>query len=342
MGKAHRVSRLLEIVTLLQSGGGWKARSLAERFGLSRTRIFDDIRELRAAGVPVQSTRAGYTISPSFFLPSVQLSPQELLALLFPSDLFADGEADHEVLRSARTKLLSCLPEALRDGAAQLMRRTSVVVPTGDLHSDTFDRLRRAVDERRRLVIVYESRTSPVRRLEIDPYGLAFRKHAWYVVAQSVEHGDVRKFRVSRIQSVESTPLHFVVPSDFSVGDAFAGAWYVFSGEAQEIGLWFSARVARFVRERRPLEGQRIQTLSDGSVFYRATVNDLDEVAWWLVQYGEEARVEYPDALADRVIDLARGAIRANAPRRRRPYPETPPAADRVAEPDPDDDPGSP
>ena len=339
VGKSQRVSRLLEIVTLLQSGEGWNAPKLAERFGISRTRIFEDIRALRDAGIPIETARDGYRVAPSFFLPSVKLTPQELLALLFPSELFADGESDHEVLRSARVKLLSCLPTALRGDAEAMLRRTSVVVPTGDLHGELFEQLRHAVAERRRVVIAYGGRTSPERRIDVHPYGLAYRKHAWYLVAHSAEHGEVRKFRVSRIRAVELTPLHFTVPADFAVDEAFRGAWYVFSGPPQEIGLWFSPRVARFVRERRPLPGQRIQTRSDGAILFRATVNSLDEVAWWLVQYGREARVEYPQELAHRVIELARGAIQANtAGRRRRTYPEPDAAEGGVADADDESD----
>ena len=122
VGKSQRVSRLLEIVTLLQSGEGWNAPRLAERFGISRTRIFEDIRALREAGIPIETTRDGYRVAPSFSLPSVKLTPQELMALLFPSELFADGESDHEVLRSARVKLLSCLPAALRGDAEEVLQ----------------------------------------------------------------------------------------------------------------------------------------------------------------------------------------------------------------------------
>ena len=63
----RRVSRLLEIIIALEAGGEWHAANLAERFGVSRTRIFNDIRELREAGVPVRRTRAGYRIDASFF-----------------------------------------------------------------------------------------------------------------------------------------------------------------------------------------------------------------------------------------------------------------------------------
>ena len=156
------------------------------------------------------------------------------------------------------------------------------------------------------------------------------------MVAHSVKHGEVRKFRLSRIESVEATPLHFTVPEGFSVEEHFEGAWYVFGGSPEQIGLRFSHRVARFVRERRPLPGQQIQTLRDGSVFYRATVRNLDEVAWWLMQYGGEASVVYPRELADKVVALARGVLRANGARAGRPYVEAAGEEEgRVAEPPP-------
>jgi proteasome accessory factor B len=339
MGKAARVSRLVEMVTLLQSGGGWRAESLAARFGVSRTRIYHDVRALKEAGIPVRSSHAGYRIESSFFLPSVRLTPREVLALLFPRELFGAGQAGEEVQRSAQEKLLSCLPEPLRPGVEELMARTDVRVPASCPNRRVFEQVRRAVAERQRVAIVYSGRKSDrLRRLEVDPYGLAFRKHAWYLVAHSVSHGEVRKFRVSRIGAVEPTPLHFAVPEDFSVEEQFEGAWYVFGGPPCEIRVRFSPRAARLVRDRAPHPGQQIQALSDGSIYYRAVVRNLDEVAWWLAQYGGDAVVSYPAELREKVIDLASSTLAAygvRVGRRPAPYPAAEDeAGHRVAEPE--------
>ena len=339
MGRTPRVSRLLEMVSLLHGGGGWTAPALAERFGVSRTRVFNDVRALKDAGVPIASSPAGYRIAPSYFLPSVQLTPQEVAALLMPGDVFATGEQGSEVLHSARSKLLSCLPAPLRASATELMERTRVDLPASAVNPAVFEDVRDAVASRRRIAIIYSGRSrEALRRLEVDPYGLAFRKHAWYLVAYSLTHREVRKFRVSRIGAVELTPLHFSVPKDFSLDAVFENSWYVFGGEPQEIGIRFGPAVARLVRERIPHPGQTFQTFSDGTLFYRARVSNLDEVAWWLVQYGAEAEVVYPPALRDREIALALGVLRAQGAlpvRGRRAYPEAPAAAaDLVAEPE--------
>jgi len=326
------------MVTLLQGEEGWTAGALAERFSISRTRVFSDIRALREAGVPIERGASGYCVAASFFLPSVRLTPREVLALLFPVELFSAGEALQALQRSAREKLLSCLPESLREGAEDLLHRTSVVLPTAGPPGAVFENLRSAITDQRRVVFDYEGRTSRKHRVEVDPYGIAYRKHAWYIVGHSVTHGEMRKFRVSRISAVEPTPLHFAVPADFSVEEYFEGAWYVFGGPPREVGLRFSRRIARFVRERPPHPGQQIQTRQDGSIFYRATVNNLDEIAWWLMQYGGEATVVYPQELADKVMGLAEDIVASYATRRgaRRSYSLPPGLADsRVAEPEP-------
>jgi predicted DNA-binding transcriptional regulator YafY len=309
MGKAQRVARLLEMVTLLQSGSGWKAGSLAERFGVSRTRVFNDVQALRQAGIPVRSTSSGYTIAPSFFLPSVRLTPPEVLSLLLSSELFPGGIGE-EVHRSAREKLMLLLPEPLRASAQELMKRMSIALPTAGVDAAVFAALRDAVAARRRVAILYLAREAEdPERLELEPYGVAFRKHAWYLVGYSVTHRGVRTFRVSRVRQVEPLPVRFTVPEDFSLEERFKGAWYVFGGEPQEIDLRFSRHVARLVRERAPHPGQVIQTLSDGSILYRARVRNLDEVAWWLVQYGGEAEALRPAVLREKVVELARGVL---------------------------------
>ena len=314
MARVPRVARLLEIVTLLQAGTGWTAKALAERFGVSRTRVFNDVRVLRQAGIPVERTGSGYVIAPTFFLPSVRLTPREALALLFPRPLFIGLYGNGEMVRTAREKLLSCLPPPLRTSAEKLLASTHVALPAARLDEETFERVREAVVQRRRIAMTYTGRHGGAPRVRhLDPYGIAFRKHAWYVVGHSVEHGEVRKFRVSRIRSAKLTPLCFTVPKDFSLDAVFEGAWYVFGGRPQRVAVRFSPRVAQLVRDRVPMPDQQIQTLANGGILYRATVRNLDEVAWWLVQYGGEAVVLEPRALRRKVIGLASSTLAAYA-----------------------------
>jgi len=310
VAKSHRLSRLLEIVSILQGGRTWNASELAERYDVSRKRLFDDIKAIRGAGIPVRSSRKGYWIDKSFSLPSVKLQPREALALMFPMEQFTCEYAEESVRQSALSKLLTCLKEPLRSSARALLERTNVAVPVSEEDGESFEVFREAVARQKRVQMTYASQESgKTYDMQLDPYALAFRKHAWYVVGHSWRHNAIRTFRISRVRSVELLGLGFTMPDGFSVEERFQGAWYVFSGQPQEIGLKFRPRAARLVRERVSHPGQQIQEFSDGSIYYRARVNSLDEVAWWLVQYGDDAKVVFPPELEDRVVHLARGIV---------------------------------
>ena len=179
MSHAHRTARLVEMLRLFLSETGWNARALAERFGLSEIRIYQDIRALRAGGVPVETTGQGYRLNPAFLLSGARLTRDEMLALLFPSELFDGGEGSAEAGRTARAKLLSCLS------------------PGQPGRFEVLDALREAVWQRRRVRISYRWGSRP-KRWEIDPYAIAFGESGWSVVAHWPAHREVRRFDVAR------------------------------------------------------------------------------------------------------------------------------------------------
>src|SRR3989304_5959037 len=109
-----RTYRLLQLVSLLQSGRPHNATQLAELCEVSRRTIFRDFQVLELAGVPAQSDvqRQGYLISSTFFLPPVNLTLDEALGVLvLASELGSgDGLPFLSSARAAAMKLESSLP----------------------------------------------------------------------------------------------------------------------------------------------------------------------------------------------------------------------------------------
>lgn len=218
MGRPQqRVSRLVELITLVQCGEGWRGRSLARRLGVSRTQIYNDIRVLRAAGVPIRCSPTGYRIHSSYFQPSPQLTAREVLSLLFPFGLFGGNELARAVRRSATDKLISWLPGDVRPTARRLVQRTSLADPPRGSESHVMDEIREAVLTQRRIAIMHwDSDDGMSRRTEIDPYGIVLVDHCWYVVGYSATHNEVREFPIAEIRYTVLTPVHFSVPTGFS------------------------------------------------------------------------------------------------------------------------------
>lgn len=208
-----RVCRLVSILGLVRNGGQWDGHSLALRFSVSRTRIYDDIRLLRRAGFPVQRRARGYYLAPRSLALSEQLTPEELLALLLPLQFFGPASREQEMRLSAASKLADHLPEGMAERLSRLARRSVVVVDLPDCYCSCVAELRRAIVEERRVVITYGAGPSYLRRRsEFDPHGFAMAGGPWFLWGYSVPHRGPRKIRLGRVLAVRRTPLHFTAP----------------------------------------------------------------------------------------------------------------------------------
>jgi len=319
--RKKRLSRLLEMILLIQSRPDWRPGKLAEHFSISETRIYQDIKELVAAGIPIYFAQGGYKIAGDFVLRSAELTADEILDLLYPDYLFAEGGPPKPSQSLLEAKMALCLPESIRKRGA--LDRGRVRVTSGTMKGPQFRRLHDAVGERRRIRIKYASRSSSrTTEREIDPYALVFRRHSWYLIGWCHTRRDVRKFKISRILSVMFTQIRFPEPKGFSLEEYTRGWWEVFGGEPVNVAVRFSRRVADLIHERPPREGQSIQELPGGDVIYRVNVRGVDEISWWIMQYGPDAEVLEPKELRDRVRDNAERMVtlygRKASPERRR------------------------
>jgi predicted DNA-binding transcriptional regulator YafY len=306
MKRKKRLTRLLEIVLLLQGRPDWRPKALAEHFGVSQTRIYQDIRELVSAGVPVYFCGDGYKLGDGFSLGPTSLTADEILALLYPGYLFSPEDGPTNVQSLLQAKLTSCLPPSLRGR----FHASRVKVPSGTARGPRFRRLHEAVTERRRLRITYASRASgKTTEREIDPYALIFRRHSWYLIAKCHRRREVRKFRVDRIRSVASTPARFPEPEQFSLEEYTRGWWEVYGGEPVNVAVRFSRRVADLIRGHAPRPGQTIQELPGGEIIYRVEVRGVLEISWWIMQYGPDAEVLEPKELREMVRDNAKRMV---------------------------------
>ena len=337
MARKKRLTRLLEMVLLIQSQPDWRPGALSKHFGVSETRIYQDIKELVAAGVPIYFARGGYKIAGDFVLRSAELTGDEILDLLYPDFLFSgvDGHRSSQALLEAKMAL--CMPDFLRSGAGSRLRDGRIRVTSSTPRGPQFRRLHDAVSERRRIKIRYASRaSSKTTEREIDPYALVFRKHSWYLIGKCHSRQEVRKFKMVRILSVMFTQLRFPEPKGFSLSEYTHGWWEVFGGEPVNIAVRFKRKIAGLIRERPPRPGQTLQELAGGDVIYRVNVRGIREISWWIMQYGPDAEALEPEELRELMKDNAAKMMKIYERR-----PHRMPRASKVAETSADYRPGA-
>lgn len=136
----------------------------------------------------------------------------------------------------------------------------------------------------------------------LRPYHLVHAEGRWYVLAHSVERGDVRIFRIDRMLEAELGAGAFDVPPGFDPAKYVAQGGRLFVAEDDvEVAVRYSRRIARWIEERVACKRRE-----DGSVVVRHRVADARWIVRHVLQYGADAEVLEPAEVRGLVREAAR------------------------------------
>ncbi len=216
-----RASRLVNLLLLLQTRGGLTAGQLAAELEVSVRTVYRDVEALSEAGVPVYAERGphgGVRLVDGYRTRLTGLNEGEAQAL-FLSGL--PGPAAElglgTVVAAARLKVLAALPPELRVRASRLTQRFHLDAPAWFRPAEPVPHLEAvatAVWEERRVDVAYQRADRIVHR-SLDPLGIVLKAGIWYLVAAT--DGQIRSYRVSRVQGVTITDERFQRPADFDL-----------------------------------------------------------------------------------------------------------------------------
>ena len=309
-----RIYRLLRLITMLQSGRSYTVAQLAAELEVSRRTIFRDLNVLEMARVPYyyDRQRGTYRINQHFFLPPLNLTLSEALALL----VAARRTAGSSVLPMARAseqasvKLESVLPQPVRDHLGTVLTKVAVrPAPPARHHGldEEFDRLLAATIERKLCRLVYLSFQERKQiTVTVEPLRLVFIGRAWYLIAYDRRHRQQRTYKLGRIRKLVVTDKTFP-PREVTDDGLFGDAWCMIpEGRLYDVHLHFEPKVAGNVAEVNWHRTQRVEWNPDGSIEFHARVDGLGEITWWILGYGDQVKVIGPPELARRVAGVAR------------------------------------
>jgi predicted DNA-binding transcriptional regulator YafY len=305
-------TRLITLILLLQRKPNQKAADLAQELGVSIRTVHRYINELNEMGIPIYSERGpygGFSLVRGYKMPPLVFTPHEAVAIYLGTSLVEEiwGPLFADAARGVTAKLDNVLPDEQRQEVAWARRS---LVATGMHRADhtplapLLQKLRRAARERRRVTMLYHSRSRP-EPLERDmhPYALVHRWGWWYVIGHCCLRDDMRTFRVDRIQELSLRPDSFQVPDDFDVHRHLAEE------------TWFPAQIQ--VRMRFPphaardaLEGgaswDTAEQQPDGSLIVTFGAAEPEWAARVALWYGPDVEVLEPEELRQRLHEWAR------------------------------------
>jgi predicted DNA-binding transcriptional regulator YafY len=204
----NRTDRLYALVEELRAvaprprSASW----LARRFEVSVRTVERDLDALRQSGVPILSDTGragGYSLDRDRTLPPVMLSAGEALAITLALRA-AESTPLAAAARRAAQKVLAVLPTDVRrreEALAQRVHRVGDHTPTTS--PAVGDVLAEAMVSGRVLHLTYTDRAGAASTRDVEPLGLLWGPHGWYLAGWCRLRSAVRGFHLDRIVSVE-------------------------------------------------------------------------------------------------------------------------------------------
>jgi predicted DNA-binding transcriptional regulator YafY len=313
-----RADRLFSIVLLLQSYRQLTARDLARRLEVSERTIHRDMEALSGAGVPVvaeRGTGGGWSLLGDYRTDLTGLSESEIQSLFVtqPSRLLADLNLE-KASRAALLKLLAALPPPHRRGAEYARQRIYVDVTGWNRAEETvpmLHTLQDAIWQGRRVRMNYGRGECGASERLVDPLGLVAKGSVWYVVA--AVGGEVRSYRVSRIESAEILDSPVARPPGFDLAAFWEESSERFRTQLPSYRV--RARVRREVVKRLPFAGRFARVEGVGEADSKGWVEvrlrfDVEEMACeYALGFGTQLEVLEPEGLREKVAQAAADVV---------------------------------
>ncbi|MCP2343759.1 helix-turn-helix transcriptional regulator [Actinomadura rupiterrae] len=313
---AETSSRLLRLLSHLQTPRRWSASELAERLDVTTRTVRRDVERLRDLGYPVETEMGpagGYRLVAGAAMPPLLLDDEEAVAIAV--SLRTVGGQPVEGIGPAAVRALAkleqVLPSRLRHRVSALGRAVDAPPPDPDEPSVDPGVLAviaaaAAAGERLRFLFRDERRI-------VEPHRLVPVGRRWYLVAFDTVRDDWRVFRVDRVSEPSRTGQRYpdrAIPG----GDAaaFVRDKLYSIVPTFEVDATLHMPAADAVRALRAAPDE-IEALDDRTCRLRGRADTLPWLAARLLMLGRPFEVHNPPELASHLRDLAvRAAAAAN------------------------------
>ncbi len=220
-------TRILELLSLLQSRRHWQGGELARRLEVSSRTLRRDVGSLQDLGYPIVTTRGtggGYQLAPGTALPPLVVSEEEAAAIVI--GLKDVASSVHPTISaaavSALAKIVQVLPVRIRRRIDSLGAMT--VSPPREVSTTAIEDVAALTTvalscrDTETLEFTYRGPATAATTRTVHPHRLVNIERRLYLVAYDPERVDWRTFRIDRIENPQRTGKRFV-PRDLPAND---------------------------------------------------------------------------------------------------------------------------
>lgn len=312
-------SRLLDYIQLLAEHPlGLHVSTLEQRLGVCRDRVYKLREKAQTLGVWILTNKEDSQIKRGWFRLENPDEVKRNLNLAQP---------ELESLRAAIARINNLTPLA-GQAAARLLGQRWSMAPEPLIYSPlideypkgVFERVARAIRERRTCKITYKNALNALKSYLFDPYALIARDPHIYLVganhnSRAGGFDPIQELRLDQVQALALVRERFTRPN-FDVREYCQRRFRVFGSEGQpvRVRVQFAPEKAGFIRRTRRHSTQVVENLADGGVVWQVEVPISEDLLHFIAGYGPYAKVLEPQELKVMVMDWAKGVL-ANADR---------------------------
>jgi len=322
--KLTHAARVLRIREMLDSQAAVSVAELMQTFGVSRRTVYNDLRALEDAGVPIYADPArdgGWTINYTAKRQTLTLTVAQILSLGVARHAlsFLEGTDLRGELESVIARLSRGLSPRYREFLGQLERKITIVQRGPKRYADRaeiLDELLSCLLYDERVALSYRPPGQGVRKHEVEPLSLLVYSESLYLIGRSLTRQAHRIFAVDRItRASRLRGARFEYPADFDPRAFFEGAFGITlqAGEPEEVELLLDADQAPYVQERGWHPSQRFEPAADGRTRMRLRVRPTIELLQWVLGHIRGAEVVRPAGLRDAVREALAAALARHA-----------------------------
>ena len=299
--QAERLSRMVRTLACRAS----TINELAQEFDITRRQVYRDLQRIEEEGHPLTSSEEpgehlwqlplGYR-----GLPPLTLSPYELMSLQLARAELAhlDGTPFVEDLDNTLAKVRASLPAKTinhYDRILQVFAPLPKPIRSYGHKATLLRDLRKALLLQLTVEIDYQKpgRQSPY-CYRVDPYALVLYQRGLYLAGLSQATNEERTFSVTRMERIRLTDDRFELPDRYSVQTRFGPLFGLMEERPQKVVLNVQADIAHLFWECQWHPTQRLKPLQGGGVTVSFTAGGLEEIAGWVLSYGERVKVIAP------------------------------------------------
>lgn len=306
----------LLLKTLSSRHYGLTVRQMATDMDVAEKTVRRDLAVFRGIGFPLEETvgdfgRKSWRIAASWNQPPLCFTFEEAVALYLGRRMLEPlaGTPVWDGAQRAFQKLRATFGQPVLEYVerfAGFFHQTGFDAHDYSRRAEVIDRLHVGMEDSKAVHVVYQSdkATEPACR-DVYPYGVAYHRHALYLVAFAPQEDKIKHYKVDRIEAVEVSEFRFHRPKDFDLAAHLASSFGVYhsDGEVITVKVRFAPAVARYVQESSWHDSQRLTKQRDGSLLAEFRLSSTQELRGWVLSFGRKAVVLEPEELRREIAE---------------------------------------